>query len=354
MKPTTSILLTCLTLFSCSLGQEGGEEKAAGAATEVTDEITQVKAVQLKMQDFHHETVSNGTISARRKADLRFQTSEPVAAIYVGNGDKVSKGQKIAMLDRFKLHNSLVQAGDNLAKSRLELQDVLIGQGYTLADSAKVPAEVMKIARLRSNYDQSLNQYEVALYNYDHSVLYAPFGGVVANLFTKEYNIPASSEPFCTIIDSERPEVVFMILENELSLVRSGDKVVITPYAFTGSMTEGRIMEINPLVDKNGMVRIKAQAGAAKDKLYDGMNVKVRIRKTVGRQLVIPKEALVLRTNKKVVFTLKDGKALWNYVQTGMENSAGYVVTEGLNENDSVIYEGNINLAHESPVKLLP
>jgi glutamine synthetase type III len=142
-----------------------------------------------------------------------------------------------------------------------------------------------------------------------------------------------------------------MILENELSLVHAGDRVIITPYAFTGNTTEGRITEINPLVDKNGMVRIKAQAGASKEKLYDGMNVKVRIQKMVSRQLVIPKEALVLRTNKKVVFTLKNGKALWNYIQTGMENSAGYVVTEGLNENDSVIYEGNINLAHESPVR---
>jgi RND family efflux transporter MFP subunit len=354
MKITAVILFTFLMLSSCSSKQNEEQDNAEATTTEIADEITQVKATPLKMQDFHHEIVSNGTIVAQRKADLRFQTSEYVAAIYVKNGERAAKGQKIAMLDRFKLHNSMVQAGDNLAKARLELQDVLIGQGYTLVDSAKVPVEVMKIARLRSNYDQSLNQYEIAKYNYDNAILYAPFAGVVANLFTKEYNIPASTEPFCTIIDNEHPEVVFMILENELSFVSAGDEVIISPYAFSGSTTGGRITEINPLVDKNGMVRIKALANSAKNKLYDGMNVKVRIRKTTGKQLVIPKEALVLRTNKKVVFTLKDGKALWNYVQTGMENSEGYVVTEGLNEGDSVIYEGNINLAHESPVEVLP
>jgi hypothetical protein len=145
-----------------------------------------------------------------------------------------------------------------------------------------------------------------------------------------------------------------MILENELSLVNTGDGVMISPYAFNGSLTEGRITEINPVVDKNGMVRIKAIANASKEKLYDGMNVKIRIRKLVSKQLIIPKEALVLRTGKKVVFTLKGGKALWNYVQTGMENSESYVITDGLSERDSVIYQGNINLAHESPVKILP
>jgi RND family efflux transporter MFP subunit len=343
-------------LLSCSSKQEDEKrEDAESFFTEAIDETARVKAIPLKLQDFNHEIVSNGSIVSRQKADLRFQTSsEHITAIYVKNGDRVSKGQKIAMLDQFSLQNSMVQTKDNLEKARLELQDVLIGQGYTLADSAKVPAEIMKIARLRSNYDQNLNQYELAKYNYDNSVLYAPFNGTVANLFTKEHNLPASGEPFCTIIDNEHPEAVFMILENELPLVHTGDKVRINPYAITGNMTEGRITEINPLVDKNGMVRIKALINASKDKLYDGMNVKVRIQKIVGKQLVIPKEALVLRTGKKVVFTLKNGRAQWNYVQTGMENSEGYVVTEGLNENDSVIYEGNLNLASESPVVLLP
>jgi len=88
--------------------------------------------------------------------------------------------------------------------------------------------------------------------------------------------------------------------------------------------------------------------------LYDGMNVKIRVQRSLGKRLVIPKTALVLRTNKKVVFTLKDGKAQWVYVQTGLENSSGYEVTYGLVAGDTVIYEGNMNLAHETPVKVIP
>ena len=97
---------------------------------------------------------------------------------------------------------------------------------------------------------------------------------------------------------------------------------------------------------------VKAQVNNPQNRLYDGMNVKVQLQRSLGRQLVIPKEALVLRTNKKVVFTLKNGFAQWVYVETGLENSTGYVVTEGLAAGDSVIYEGNVNLAHEAPVKL--
>ncbi|GHT49411.1 cation transporter [Bacteroidia bacterium] len=350
MKKTWFYYLFCVLLLSCSSKKE--EQAEENVSTVLPDEVNEVRAMRLEYTGFQHELIANGTVSAQNKADLKFPASENVSAIYVKNGDKVRKGQKIAQLEPFKLQNTLAQAKDNLARARLELQDVLIGQGYSLNDTASVPAEAMQLAKVKSNYDQSLIQYGLAEYNYNHSVLYAPFDGVVANLFTKVYNLPDAGQAFCTIIDPAHPGVDFKILESELPLVHIGDKVEVSPFSINDYTCEGRIIEINPVVDKNGMVQVKALTGNSQNRLYDGMNVKIRLQRSVGKQLVIPKEALVLRTNKKVVFTLKDGKAQWVYVQTGLENSTGYVVTEGLAEGDSVIYEGNINLAHEAPVRV--
>lgn len=338
-------------LIACS-SNKGKENEEKGVSTVLPDEVPVVKIVELEYADFEQEIIANGTVHAGQKADLRFLTSEIVTGIYVKNGDKVKKGQKLAELDQFKLTNSMNHAKDALSRSRLELQDVLIGQGYSLNDSANIPKEVFSIARVKSNYDQSLNQYELADYNLKNSTLYAPFNGTVANLFTSEYNQSSTSEPFCTIIDNQNLEVVFMILENELPLVKSGDKVAVSPYAINDYHMQGSITEINPIVNKNGMVRVKAQVRGAADKLYDGMNVKVRIQQTLPNQLIIPKEALVLRTNKKVVFTYQNEQAIWNYVTTGLENSTNYIVLDGLKQGDKVIYEGNINLAHETPVKI--
>ena len=135
-----------------------------------------------------------------------------------------------------------------------------------------------------------------------------------------------------------------------------GDKVVITPYAGGGAF-EGSVSEINPLVDANGMVKVKAAVNAG-GKLFSGMNVKVSVRRSLGEQLVIPKTAVVLRSGKQVVFTLKEGKAMWNYVNTGLENATECVVSDrsqkgiedGLLEGDTVIVTGNLNLAHEAEV----
>lgn len=346
-----SYVLIIFALISCNGTDEKGDK--SNVKTTLPTEISHVKTIILKKMSFNHELISNGTLSASKKVDMRFESPEIIEEIYVKNGERVTKGQKIAMLTQFKLKTAINQARDILEKSKLELQDVLISQGYVLRDSLKVPVEIMKIAKIKSNYQNSIIQYKLAQYNLNNSILYAGFDGLVANLFSKRYNMPPPADPFCTIIGNSDLEADFMVLESELALINKGDKVNISPFSINNYTITGTIEEINPIVDANGMVRIKAKVFDSKNKLYDGMNIKVRIQRSIGKQLVVPKEALVLRNNKKVVFTTKNGKAMWNYVQTGFENSTGYVITEGLVEGDNVIYDGNLNLAHETPIKIM-
>ena len=89
-------------------------------------------------------------------------------------------------------------------------------------------------------------------------------------------------------------DVSFNILESELPLLAIGDRVEVSPYS-SSAVYQGRIAEINPVVDENGLVEVTATVGNGKG-LADGMNVKVSVQKSVGRQLVVPKSAVVLRT----------------------------------------------------------
>ena len=346
-------VIVSLSLVACGNKAEGEKADDSVEQMEMVDQSTPVKVMKLDYTDFTDDLITDGSISARMKADLRFQSSDVVAAIHVKNGDRVTKGQKIAELDPFRLQSALTQAEDNFERAKLELQDVLIGQGYAIRDSANVPAEVMKIAKVRSNYDQARVSLDLARKSLEQSVLYAPFSGVIANLFTQVYNHPNTSEVFCTILDDSQPGVVFNILESEMATVNVGDEISVQPYALNDKIVTGRITEINPVSDeKTGMIRVKATIPTM-SKLFDGMKVRIIIHRKIDKQLIVPKSALVLRTGKKVVFTLKDGIAVWNYVTTSLENASGYVVIDGLQPGDVVIYDGNINLAHESPVTVL-
>ena len=348
--------LLTFTLLFC-LSACGGEKKDTDTTqdsveTVLPDEANEVTIMTLKQTEFNHELISNGKLSARKLVDLRFESAEPIARIYVKNGDRVNKGQKIAELATFRLTNKTAQAKDALEKARLELKDVLIGQGYMLEDSAKVPPATLNLARVKSGYDLALAQYQLAQYEEQNATLIAPFDGIIANLFAKQENVVSTTDAFCTVIDPHSLEASFTVLESELPLIQNGDKVEVTPFVTTSLKTEGRISEINPLVDENGMVQVKAAVND-KGKLFEGMNVRVSVQRSLGKQLVVPKTAVVLRSGKQVVFTLVDGHAYWNYVRTGLENADSYTLLEGLKEGDVVITSGNINLAHESPVKVI-
>ncbi|MDR1755695.1 MAG: efflux RND transporter periplasmic adaptor subunit [Culturomica sp.] len=317
--------------------------------TEAEEQPAEVKVLRLERRDFNYELISNGTVMAMHKAELRFPSQDMVQKIYVRNGERVTAGQKIAEQDKFRVEMAMKQAREALEQAKLDLQDALIGQGFAWSDSLNIPAEVMRIARIRSNYDYCLNQFTNSRHQFEEATLVAPFSGVVANIVVKEYNLPGGN-PFCTIIDNQHPEVVFSVLENELPLINPGDRLLLSPFSQPDYTVEGRITEINPVIDRNGMVRVKASVSNRDNRFYEGMNVKVRVQRLLGDRLVIPKSALLLRNNRKVVFTLKGDRAQWVYVETAQENTDSYVVTEKLQAGDSVIYEGNLHLAHEAQV----
>lgn len=339
-----------LSFLSCSSKQGDASSESSSDSTLFKDDLAEVKVMPLRFSSFSKEILSNGKLVAFQKADLKFRSSETVATVLVKNGERVAKGQVIARLDQFTLINNLNQSRDLFEKAKLELQDILIGQGFNIKDSARIPRETLKIALTRSGYDKARYDLDIAEYNVHVSELTAPFNGVVANLFSKENNQSNTADKFCTIIDDSRFEAEFPILESELVSIRKGQSVRITPFAFPDLTVVGEITQVNPVVDESGMIKVKAVCSNPGNRLTEGMNVKIIAEDKVAHQLVIPKQALVLRSEKQVVFTLSAGLAKWNYVKTGLENSTTFTITEGLKEGDTVIYDGNLNLAHDARV----
>lgn len=309
-----------------------------------------VKTIKLEESEITHDIVSNGKIAAKETADLFFRTSEPVSEVWVREGQHVKRGQKLARLDIFKLESERAKLLAEREKAILEMQDVLIGQGFDPSDDSSIPAEVMRLARVRSGLDQIETSISLNKKDIEQSALVAPFDGVVANLKIKRFGLANTSEPACRIINNGAMQVEFPVLESELSLLRAGDSVEVTPFA-GGDTYRGKVVEINPTVDEKGLITVRASLTGHKG-IVDGMNARVRVSKNLGKRLVVPKSAVVLRSGREVVFTLEDGKARWNYVTTGIENLDSREITDGLKAGQTVITEGNENLAHQAPVSL--
>jgi RND family efflux transporter MFP subunit len=278
--------------------------------------------------------------------------SEQIEKIYVKNGDVVQKNDVLAKVNSFEYFNRLQSAQNQYEKALTEMQDILIGQGLNINDSASISNSVWKIAASKSGLADAIINLRTANYNYTNTALKAPFRGVIANLRCKENNM-SGSDAFCTLIDNSAFDAEFQVLESELANVAVGQTILATPFAIDSSTLPGVISEINPFIDENGLVTIKARVNNFHNNLYEGMNIRVIIRKAFPNKLVVPKQAVLQRQGKEVVFTIKDGLAIWNYVKTGSENTTSYTIEEGLKPGMKVIVTGNLNLGHEAEVEVV-
>ena len=278
MKRKHLILATvCLVMTSCSTNSQQATTSQEPVTTPVDVQEEVVSEVKPEVKELPSNSLTaTGKVKAANYTDLYFRSQEQIAHVYVKNGARVGKGQKIADLEVFALNSQLRQAEISLEQAKLELQDILIGQGYDPDHLDKVPADMMKLAKVKSGYEQADLQKENALREMENATLVAPFDGVIANLTAKPHHMASSSEPFCRIIQTSNMEVEFQVLENELHLIKMGQKVEIVPQATTVGVQQGEICSMNPLVNEKGLIQVRARVKGNVG-LMEGMNVTVRI-----------------------------------------------------------------------------
>jgi membrane fusion protein, multidrug efflux system len=354
MKYITFALLGCL-LSAC--GSKTTESTSNAEKRQYTVQKNPVTVIVLQKGPFRKELVNNGKLVALRKTDLQFRVGEQLEKLSFKNGDHVKVGQVIAGLSPFTFSQQLSNSEIQLKRNRIEMQNLLIGQGYTTLDTTKIPYNIYEIAYVKSGYAEACQSLKTAKFNFESAQLVAPFGGVLANIEKKQYDLVIAGATFCTLIDDSEFEVKFRVVESEVDDIRLNDEVQLIPFS-SQKICRGRISEINPVIDENGMILVKAQVKNPGG-LIDGMNVKVIIEKDVPDQLVIPKSAVLLRDNQEVLFKCnKDSIAFWTYVKTIAENTTSYSVIANpdkgavLAPGDTIIISGNLNLAHESRVEV--
>lgn len=353
-----SLIAAVIAVFSLSgimCGCKSGEkdenpvkQKGATLSASSSSAKPQVKVMLLEESEITHDIVSNGKITAHESADLYFRSAEPVSELWVKEGQRVKRGQQLARLDLFKLESERTKLISSRSRALLEMQDVLIGQGYDPSRMSEIPDDVVRLARVRSGLDEAESSLSSNAKEIEHATLRAPFNGIVANLKIKRLGMAGTSEAAMRIIRDDVMSVEFPVLESELPMLNPGDMVEVSTFA-GGDTYKGRISEINPMVDDKGLIRVHASLSSHSG-LVDGMNARVRVTKNLGRRLVVPKSAIVQRSGRDVVFTLENGKAIWNYVRTGIENLDSREILEGLSAGQTIITEGNENLAHQTLV----
>ena len=348
MKNLSKLSFFLWLLAAC---QSTTPTESTETAQSPADALPVVRVERATQKDFSLEILANGKVMSAMQSQLQFKQSGIIEKLFVSNGMAVKAGQPLAELSHDQENLAIAQANQQVAEAQIEINDLLIQLRGKENDTTSVPLKVWAYIKIRSGFAKAklaLSQAQLQLAN---TYLYAPYSGVVANLKAKPFSPNQNGEAFCTLLGQANKAITFFVLESELSTITLGRSVRISPVAMPALFFAGMVSEINPVVSPQGLVEVKAKLQGASNQLFEGMNVHVEILQIIKSQVIVPKSAVVERSGRKVVFTVEDNTAKWNYVRIAHENSTEIAIAEGIKAGQEVVVEGNLNLGHDAKIR---
>ncbi len=357
MKKNVKIVMLAAVVGSAVLTSCGGEQEQKEAAT------TTFKTQKVEAQDLTLNSKYSATIQGRQDIEVYPQVSGTLQKLLVTEGQKVSKGQVMFIIDQVPYQASL-----NTAEASLKAAEAAEATAKLNYESNKTLFEQKVISDfdLQTAKNNLLSaqaqvaQAKASVVNARNSLSYtevkSPSNGVVGTLPYRQGALVSSAmaQPLTTVSDNGQMYVYFSITENQLlQMVRSAGSVEAAVKAMPAvSLTladgttydqQGKVETVSGVVDRStGSVQLRAVFDNPQGLLHSGSTGNVLIPITYKNQLVIPTTATVQLQDKYRVYVVnKDGIAEEHIVTVGSQTDGkNYVVTSGLSAGDEIVAEG--------------
>ena len=206
----------------------------------------------------------------------------------------------------------------------------------------------------RSGLTEANAQLARAEIDLEGSRMTAPFAGYVADVQAEVGERARANEPFVTLVDIDVVRVRAEVLESEFGQLLPGARAHVSFPAYPGEHFEGTVTALGPEIDAGrGTGIVYIEIGNGEGLLRPGMYAEVELAGRVYEDRVsVPRDAVLERDRKLLVFRASGGRAEWQYVETGLTTDALVEITSGLAPGDTVLVDGHLTLAHGAPVRV--
>lgn len=247
---------------------------------------------------------------------------------------------------------SLVELGAvaraEFERRNAEYQNALASINSQRAEIAKVEEKLHRFGLTDADI-QKLRSHRNSDYHREasHSMLTAPFNGVVVKYNVAEGEVVGPEDELFTLADLSTVWVLADVYEKDIALISQGQEARMITDAYPGEVFRGRITYVSDMLDpKTRTAKVRCEVPNPDGRLKLEMFVTVELPTPAGRQmLMVPSTAIQLIDDQPVVF-VKTGEAQFERRNVRLGgNSNGWVeVTSGVREGEPVVTEGSFHL----------
>lgn len=340
-------IIASLSLISCNSKQNDiighDEHEEHGSENVVTLNENQRKALNLKLGSFDKRNLTT-VIKTNGQLEVPPSGSADVTAIIGGNvkeikvfhGDKVKKGQVLAILehpDYITLQEEFAETANELEflekeyNRQKELFENNVGSGRDFQkvkseyNTAKAKYEGLK-ARLKL-VNISPEQVEKGhITNYVSIV--SPINGYVNEVNINVGRYVDAKDKLFEITDISTIHADFMIYEKDVHLIKEGQKIHFTVSNRPGEDLTARIFAIGKAFEENARsVHIHAEILNKPEGLIPGMYISGHVHTDEQYTTALPNDAIVSEGTKSYIFVVDNGEHTDHEEDEGDETHQG-------------------------------
>ena len=318
---------------------------------------------------------ASGYVVAQREASVSSKGTGVLEYLGVVEGDKVKRGQIIARLDDRDIVAQLDQAKSNLQLYQAQYKETennynrekeLFDRG--LSSQQNLDQAEANYKTLLANIDIAKAGIRVAEVALENMVIRAPFDGTV---LTKNAEVGEIVAPFgasttsraavVTIADMTSLMVETDVSESNIDKIKQDSDCEIVLDAYPDKSYQGFVFKIVPTADRSkATVLVKVGFKSYDSRVLPEMSAKVSFLSETkeGEEnqlpvLTIPLSAVDDLNGKKIVYVVKDDKAVQKEITTGRLLGNYIEIISGLEEGDEIIDNLNENIKDGVHVKVL-
>ena len=315
---------------------------------------TKVKVMNGQSSAAPREMLFSGTVEEEQTTSLSFATAGTVKQVLVSEGQRVSRGQLLAVVDDTSLRSGYASAKAVLTQAEDAYQRMkLLHDNHSLPD--------IQWAEVESKLEQARSMEAIARKNLTDVRLTAPSPGVISHKLTEVGQQVLPGMEVLRMIDVSRVKMKISVPEQDVADIRVGHHATAMVEALGSRTYDINVSEVGTTA--NAMTRsydVKFSVPNADRALRPGMLCTVRLaldNETVtgSNGITVPASAVMLtERNTHYVWVVTEGKAHRQDVAISGYASGGVrilgvadgvqVIIEGMQK----VYEGcNVNIVSE-------
>ncbi|MCG8488594.1 MAG: efflux RND transporter periplasmic adaptor subunit [Candidatus Thiodiazotropha sp.] len=289
----------------------------------------------------------DGTVEAINQTTLSAQTRGQVEQILFDVDDYVEKGQVVVKLKDTEQRAGLDQARADLKEAVARQQEALDDFNRTkdlfgrkLASQSQLDKATAALKSAKARKEAADARLAQATEQFEYTRIKAPYSGIVTHRHVEVGEIASPGQKLMSGTSLDQLRVIVDLPQSLVPVIRQQGKARVL--LSSGESIEGVKLTIFPFADQSSstfQVRVDLPEGV-KD-LFPGMFVKTAFITGVKQELVVPREAVVYRSEVTAVYVLSsDGRIHFRHIRAGHPVSEDALsVIAGLSAGEQVILD---------------